>query len=346
MDRTIIKGLNAFEYQHPFDRKALQLLRGTSGLSMVMKKISEYGIEAFTKMRLTGSGLRVTSSNFPAVYAILEEACKILDIAEIPELYLVRGDLFTTTIGVEKPIVALSHSTIDLFTEDELMFILGHQLSYIKSESVLYQQLAEALSLVAMLGTAGPMALITVPINIAIKRWEKMSKYTADRGGLLCCQDVEAATSAFVKLAGQPEKLYHQIDVDEFKRQAYDFGEFDLNNYNKIVKALIALDETHPPYVIRGAEFFKWIKSGEYENILLRKPVINIGNDAKCSFCGQRTIGDENFCTNCGNKVLRDESEHRCPNCNRAAGPDDKFCTNCGTGLQSLGDEEEGELGL
>lgn len=332
MDRNRIRGLNAYEYQHPFDRSALVLLRKTKGLSVVIKKVSELGIETFTKLRLTGSGLRVTKSNFPTLYELYLEACEILDLDKIPEFYLLKGDTFTSTVGVENPLIALSSGMIDSFDEDELLFILGHQLSYIKSESVLYQQLASALNLMAMLGTKGPVSLITLPVNIAIKRWEKMAKYTADRAGLLCCQDTDAVMSTLIKLAGQPNSLYSEVDIDEFKRQAYEFDEFDLNRYNRIVKMLVAMDETHPPYVIRGAELFKWIKSGDYENIIKRKPLLNIDNREKCSFCGKPTLGDENFCTNCGNKIIHD-NELICPKCKNKVEEDDKFCVKCGNQL-------------
>lgn len=339
MDKIHIKGLHAYEYQHPFDRKALILLQKTMGLSGFIKKISEYGIEAFTRMRLIGSGLRVTSANFPQIHRLLVEACAILDIGTVPDMYLIRGEDTSLTIGVDKPLIALSHTMVDTFSEEELMFMIGHQLSYIKSESLLYQQVATAMNLIAELGTAGPISLMTIPIKIAISRWEKMSHYTADRAGLLCCQDTDAATSVFIKLAGQPEKLYHQIDVDEFRRQAFEFEEFDYNKYNKIVKMLIALDDTHPPYVIRGAEFFKWIKSGDYENILLRKPISDLEQRARCPFCGHPTLGGENFCSNCGNKIPTDKPS--CKKCFREIGPEDRFCMHCGTPVEPADVDDE-----
>lgn len=336
MQKQYIKGLNAYEYQHPFDRKALVMLRNTKGLSIVIKKVSEFGIEAFTRLSLAGSGLKVTDSNFPVVDELLKEACRILDIQQVPELYIVRGEFYNATVGLEKPLVAISGDMVNAFNEEELLFVLGYSLSYIKSESVMYQQMAYGLNFIAEIGTTGPLSLITLPVTAAIKRWEKMARYTADRAGLLCCQDADVAASVLIKCAGQPEKMYGQIDVDGFKRQAYEFEEMDLNNYSKIVKLIQSMQETHPPYVVRGAELFKWIKSGECEDIIQRKPVLNLNNREKCSYCGHPTLGDETFCTNCGNKVIHhdeEESQLRCPNCNSPVEEDDKFCMKCGTAL-------------
>ncbi len=332
MSRMKIKGLQAFEYQHPFDRKSLVLLKRTSGITTVIKKVSEYGVEAFSRAKYAGSGLRVTDVNFPVIHAMLVEAAEILDLKAIPELYLIRGEMAAYTVGVERPFLVMSHTLIDLFTEAELMFLLGHQLSYIKSETVLYLQVASALKILADIGTTGPLNLITKPIQMAINRWVKMSRYSADRAGLLCAQDVDAAASVFIKFAGQPEKLYHQIDVDEFRRQAYEFSELDYTAYNKFVKFMIAMGESHPPYVVRGAEFFKWIKTDNYENILLRKASLHKDDRQKCSFCGTTTVGDENFCTNCGNDVSIEIL--LCEHCSKEINDEDRFCMSCGKSVE------------
>lgn len=327
MSRRVIKNLHAYEYQHPFDRQALELLKNTKGFKKVMQTISEYGTETFYRIRVTGSGLRVTASNFESIYRLLQEACRVLDIKDIPELYMVNGETNAQVVGVNNPILVISPSMVDNFTEEELLFIFGHQLSYVQSESVLYQQITDLMQIVAHVGF-GAGKLILMPVQYALGRWQKMAKFTADRAGLLCCQDVEAAANVLIKLAGQPSKLYHKIDIDEFKRQAYEFEEFDLNTYHKIVKILISMDETHPPYVIRGAQFFKWLKSGEYEKILNREAVFQASVSTKCSFCGAKTIGDEIFCTFCGNKVGTQNKE--CISCHLEISEIDIFCTHCG----------------
>ncbi len=330
MSRTVIKGLSAYEYQHPFDRKALILLKKTKGLSNFIRKVSEFGIETFSRILYTGSGLKVTASHFPDLHQLLLEGCRVLDIDSVPELYIIKAEETTLTIGVSNPIIVLSSTVIDNFTEEELLFIIGHQLSYIKSESLLYQQIAETIQLFTELsiGVSGLMSLLSLPLKLAIMNWKKMAAFTGDRAGLLCCQDTEAATSALIKLAGQPIKYYHQIDIDEFKRQALEFEEFDINTYNKVIKLLLALDQSHPEYVIRGAQFFKWIKSGDFERIMERKPVLNSADQSRCSFCGEKIRGDETFCTHCGNKI--GQLTIQCRSCGHNILENDLFCTNCG----------------
>ena len=37
-----------------------------------------------------GSSLRITDENYPDIYKLLEEACLILEVKEIPPLYLIN----------------------------------------------------------------------------------------------------------------------------------------------------------------------------------------------------------------------------------------------------------------
>jgi Zn-dependent protease with chaperone function len=48
--------------------------------------------------------------------------------------------------------------------------------------------------------------------------WQRKTEYTADRAGLLACQDLPAALGALVKLAVGP-RLAEQLNVDELVQQ-------------------------------------------------------------------------------------------------------------------------------
>lgn len=61
-----------------------------------------------------------------------------------------------------------------------------------------------------------------------------MSEFTADRAGLLTCQDIEAASSAMVKLAGVPRKYFDSFDVEDFIKQAKEFYGYDYGTLDKM----------------------------------------------------------------------------------------------------------------
>jgi Zn-dependent protease with chaperone function len=98
-----------------------------------------------------------------------------------------------------------------------------------------------------------------------------MSEFTADRAGLMCCQDPEAMARAFIKMAGLPLKEFDNIRTDTFLQQARDFKMLDYDGMNKVVKFLSIADETHPWTVMRSAELLKWIESGEYDRFISKQ---------------------------------------------------------------------------
>ena len=70
-NKRILHGLINDEYEHPFDKKALDTLESTPGLSTFGKFITKNTIEKIFTIQYTGSNLKVTSSNYPRVYDYL-----------------------------------------------------------------------------------------------------------------------------------------------------------------------------------------------------------------------------------------------------------------------------------
>lgn len=57
--------------------------------------------------------------------------------------------------GVEDPIIVINSGAIDLLTYEELLFIIGHEVGHIKSQHVLYSQMAQILPILGdIIGSA------------------------------------------------------------------------------------------------------------------------------------------------------------------------------------------------
>ena len=84
MELTRISGLDPREYEHPFDRKALDALENTRGLDTLVRKFNELGVERAARVLYTGSNLKVTASSLPEVHEVLEECCDTLDLPQLP----------------------------------------------------------------------------------------------------------------------------------------------------------------------------------------------------------------------------------------------------------------------
>jgi Zn-dependent protease with chaperone function len=311
MERKVLAGLRPQYYEHPLDKRALDALERAPGMDTLVRKCNEYGIERLLRIRYTGSNLRVNADNFPEIHEKVRAGCEILDLPKLPDIYIQADDsLNALTAGTEKPLLVLNASCIDLLSDDELFFVIAHELGHIKSGHVLYYQIAEFLPVIGeIIGSAtfGIGELFSMGLNLALLNWQRMSEFTADRAGLLACQDADTAIRAMMKVAGLPHKFYGSINTEDFIAQAREFSGFDISKLDRVAKAVSIMGESHPWTVMRAQEFLKWIDSGEYDRTLKSPatPPLPLASAGKvfCSCCGHSLAVTAIFCPGCGVKL-------------------------------------------
>ena len=267
-NKKILKGLDHSQYEHPFDQKALSALRSTPGVDLVGNFITKHTIEKIYTVQYTGSNLKVTSENYPKIYEYLQYACQILDLPKVPELYIEWGySINAFTVGSENPIIVLNSGLIDLCDDDEILFIIGHECGHIKSNHMLYHMMAQVINICIDNIPGGN--LLAAPLQYALYYWDRMSEFTADRAGLLCCQNKSAAIRAFMKMAGLPIRNYENINHKSFIAQASDFKSLDYEALNKVIKFISIADNSHPWTVMRAAELLTWVESKKFKELVL-----------------------------------------------------------------------------
>ena len=101
-----------------------------------------------------------------------------------------------------------------------------------------------------------------------MNEWNRISEYTADRVGLLACQDINVALSTLMKISGLPQSYYSDASVEEFVKQANEFKETYGGNYDSLLKDLDVLDEDHPWLIRRASILLDWYNSGEYHKLI------------------------------------------------------------------------------
>ena len=262
-NKRILSGLRHDEYEHPFDKKALAALERTPGLGALGKFVTKHMIERLYTIQSTGNALKVTKENYPAIHEYLEYASQILDLGFVPDLYITWGyDINAYTVGAEHPIVVLNSGLIDLCDDDEIMFIIGHECGHVKSNHMLYHMMASVINYVIDAIPGG--SLVAAPVQYALYYWDRMSEFTADRAGLLACQNKDAVIRAFMKMSGLPIKEYNNINYRTFLQQAEDFKLLDDSTMNKLAKFVSISKASHPFSVVRAAEILNWIKGEDF----------------------------------------------------------------------------------
>jgi Zn-dependent protease with chaperone function len=310
--------LDSGEYEHPLDKKYLDALQTTKGFEMVTRKLYEWGFERIQRVAYTGSNFKVTKQSLPSLNELVTEACATLYLRQTPEVYITNpvpdlGYFNAVTTGGSSPIIVITSTLYDALTFDEMLFVIGHEIGHIKSNHIIYGQLARiGAALGSILGdvTLGLGNLVSAGLQIALLKWVRASELTADRAGLLTVQDPKAAYSALMKFAGLPFSQQRSADPEVFLKQAREFGKLDVDLFEKTAKYFLIVGQDHPWTVMRCAELDGWITGGAYAQLVQAKAsaassTAITGERRFCGECGHPFKGVESFCPLCGAKIPR-----------------------------------------
>jgi Zn-dependent protease with chaperone function len=316
--RKRLIGLQPTFFQHPLDKAATENLAKVKGLDLFTKKFMELGLEKIFLIQNVGSCLRVSETQVPSIYKKFIEACEALEV-QPPHLFI-QNDPFPNayTYGYTNPFVVVTTGLLKDFDDDELMFILGHELGHIKCGHTLYNTMAQNLTYIIGLisdMTLGIGGLVTQGIQLALLEWSRKAEFSADRAGLLAVQDRGAASRALSKLMAPDKDLWKEINHDDIMAQAREFEALEEDGLNKVYKFLTTLSLTHPWTIIRTKEINEWIDDGDYEKVLSMDPKAIQEVMAKT----EQKASPKAICPSCGPELTWIEQYQRwyCYGCQR-----------------------------
>ncbi|MCI0411703.1 M48 family metallopeptidase [bacterium] len=270
--RKVLTGLTPSAFQHSADREALRKLDHLPGMQLLLRKVSGSYVEKTLQMLNVSQNIRVSSKQFPQVHNLFREACDVLDIKEMPEIYIATAYIPNAfTFGMEKYSVTLLSGVLDLLTEEELLFVIAHELTHIKCNHMMYKTLLYLLSYVGteLFGLFFKVAAITFfPIEMALRSWERKAEFSCDRGGLLVVQNAEVAKTTMAKLSGFSKSLKTQVNIQEILKQADELKDMDDQLFVRVMKMYHTAFRSHPFPIIRIKELHNWSQSNQYHRIL------------------------------------------------------------------------------
>ncbi|MEO6512647.1 MAG: M48 family metallopeptidase [Nocardioides sp.] len=267
--RTVLPGISSRAWEHPADRGALVALRKLKGFDTLLKALSGLVNERSVRLLLLGSSVRVDERNYARLYRLMNDVAASLDCQDVPELYVRASPEFNAyTIGMNKPMIVVYSGLLELIGEDddEVRFLLGHELGHAMSGHSVYRTLL--MRLIALTGVlyAIPGGAIGIrAITAALMEWSRKSELSADRAGLLAGQNPAAATRFHMKLASGGH--LEDLDATSFFAQGNEYSETE-DFRDSILKVFLVENQTHPFAVVRSAELRRWTESGEYTAIL------------------------------------------------------------------------------
>jgi len=171
-----------------------------------------------TRRQLLSTSLRLSKQISPKLYQMGQECVETLGIELPVELYVYSSPQFNA--ACYKPeqgrlYIIFSSSIIEAFDEDELRYVLGHELGH-----HLYRHHDIPLGFMMNSKNRPPSALA-----LKLFTWSRYAEISADRAGAACVKNFKSVASALFKLSS---------GISD-----YDLVKFDLDAYLKQIDDLI-----------------------------------------------------------------------------------------------------------
>ena len=166
------------------------------------------------RKELLTKGLKLTRGMAPLVHDLVSRCAQALKIQHPIEVFVYHDANYNASCfppRKDKILLAVTSSLLENFTEDELAFVIGHEIGHFLFEHVRYP-------IDSLLGYLDPTPLDAMRVF----SWKRNAEVTADRVGLVCCQNFPAAASSFFKLSSGVTGERVRLMLDEFLEQLAD----------------------------------------------------------------------------------------------------------------------------
>ena len=138
--RVRLTGISSRAYEHPADRSALVALRKLSGFDTLLRKLFGLFNERAFRLTYLAGAVRVSERQFPHIYELVRDGSYILDLDEVPEVYVTQNPLVNAmALGRDKPFIVITTGMVNLYDPEELRWVVGHELGHILSGHVVYR---------------------------------------------------------------------------------------------------------------------------------------------------------------------------------------------------------------
>jgi len=208
------------DYSFAMDRILRQKLERVRIYRSFIKKILATAVPIIKQEKLMNAA-RVSPRQFPRVFEMAEQCARMLGIG-VPEVFVEFDPMinaYTVATDDVEPIIVVTHTLVDALTDDELLFVMGHESGHIHNLHGVYQTAAVLLAspIINQLGWISGMVFHA--LGLALNHWSRAAEVTSDRAGLICGGNLDAALSALAKLTVGSPRGMEGIDTEELQRQ-------------------------------------------------------------------------------------------------------------------------------
>ena len=275
---TIQPAFPADAVRHPVDEAARHLLENRLASqkqveAIIRKAVAE--MEQNFYLENLADNVRISENTMPHLYQLGTDTATRLGVT-VPTFFLDTNPYANaSTLGSSSPSIVLTSGLLDLCaTDDELRFVIGHEMGHLICGHTKYRVMAEQYELIAKLLSLVPLvgSGVATLIQVALNFWYRRSELSADRYGVLACDDEGSAVTALARLAGASRV----IDTAEFRgemmNQASEFRDAYLAHSQSaalwdLFDGLVGkgTSRSHPWSAIRIWELETWPRSEHFK---------------------------------------------------------------------------------
>ena len=247
------------QYAYTDDIKALQALQKLKPVTFVVESSIRVS-KSLSTNNIVGNAVQVTPRQFTKLHELALRCAETLRIP-VPTIYVAQSPALTaSTYGTtDDSFILLDSALVDHFTDEELAFVIGHECGHIQNGHVLYLTAAHYLKTVA----STMIRWAAAPATVALNTWSRRAEITCDRAGLLVTKDLDLAVRCMIKLAVGSQRLYEQINPDEYLKQLEE-SQRGLGRFSEALQA-------HPYYPKRVEALRLFAESEYYQRKILGK---------------------------------------------------------------------------
>ena len=162
---------------------------------------------------LEGHSFKVEKQTLPYYFNLFNDIKKTLGFKGKVDFYI-TGDSSVNAFAIssmnsdEPNIINVNSSLIELMTEDELRFVVGHEMGHLINGN------ARLVRLINFIYPGDVEPPITMQYKIRL--WEQLNELIADRFGFLAMPRIETCISAFFKMASGLDFEKMKMNIDNF----------------------------------------------------------------------------------------------------------------------------------
>ena len=229
-------------------------------------------IDDVTTGRLDVTGVQLTAEQFPerpALHKIVMDCAEILHLQKPPRVYVMNDPEFNAyTTNFVDPVIVLNSGLLMAFeTDDEVRFVVAHEMGHIACKHVKWMTVVRLL--VDILGSdRGPVGTTVSRASVLpLLKWYREAEMSADRAALICVQDLDLCEQALARLSlGLPRRLVGHIDIDVLLAQGL---ESEISGFAETYVLLRQLVRSHPFPCTRINELRRFHESDTFTLLMM-----------------------------------------------------------------------------